>query len=86
MEIWVEDSKQNGKFNLIVKKLSDLTGVTLDIWNDDGSNWGSENVPYPHFTKVDESLYFYKLYKHYLENTTEVVNSIVNIVNELNNV
>jgi hypothetical protein len=84
MEIWSENSKQDGKINLLQKKMSELTGVTGELW--DGSIWGSDVVPYPSFANVDENLYFYKLHKEYMENTTKVINLIVNIVNELNSV
>jgi hypothetical protein len=82
MEIWPEDSKCDGKIKLLQKKMSELTGVTGELW--EGSIWGSDTVPYPRFTNVDENLYFYNLYKEYSENTSQVVNIIINIVNELN--
>jgi hypothetical protein len=85
MEIWSEDLKHGGKIKSLQKKMSELTnvtGVTDGLW--EYSIWRSDTVPYSRFVNVDDDLYFYKLYKEYLENTSQVVNLIINIVNELN--
>jgi len=87
MGIWCENSDGNNlkEINKIRKKLTELTGSENE-WSDDDI-WGSEeNIQYLDCLNIDRNLFFYRLSKQYLENTTDVVNKIINIVNELNSV
>ena len=52
--------------------------------NSDDYIWLSDKYSYPRFSNTEHDLYFYKLQKDYLENTTEVVSLILNFVEELN--
>jgi hypothetical protein len=88
MEVWINETNKNSntkEINALYNKMFELTGKKGEKWND-STVWGSEEFLYPHFSDTDEDLYSYKLYKQYMENTTEVVNTIMNIVNELNNI
>jgi len=87
MGIWCENSDGNNlkEINKIRKKLTELTGSENE-WNDNDI-WGCEkNIQYLDCLNIDRNLFFYRLSKQYLENTTDVVNKIINIVNELNSV
>ena len=88
MAIWLGDSNKGGNSkeeNAIRKKMTALTGAADDQWGDIYV-WASSGVPYPGLgDSDDDSLFFYKLNKQYLEHTSEVVNAIVSFVNELNN-
>ena len=87
MGIWRENSNEsNLKEKMKIRKmLTELTGSENE-WGDE-EIWGVvENIQYLDCVNIDSELYFYRLSKQYLENTTDVVNRIVNIANELNNV
>ena len=85
--IWIDENIKNNdtkEINSLFKKMDELTGVKGNEW-EDGCIWGSDEVVHPGLSNVEEELYPYKLYKQYTENTADVVNTIVKMVNELNN-
>ena len=84
--ITVDESNRNPdkkEINALSKKMTELTASPNKDWED--YVWGTDRYSYPRFSNVDPKLYFYKLNKEYMENTTEVVNLILNFVKELNN-
>jgi hypothetical protein len=86
MEIWTDESKSSSKeINAIRKKMSELMRAEDEKWGEDYI-WANLNIPYLGYPDIDENLFFYRLNKQYLENTSEVINTIVNIVKELENV
>jgi hypothetical protein len=89
MAIWLGDSNKGGnskEINALRKKMTELAGgATDDEWGDIYV-WASSGVPYLGYPGIEKNLFFYRLNKQYLEHTSEVVNTIVNFVNELNDV
>jgi hypothetical protein len=85
--IQVDESNKNlnpNEINALHKKMTELTGKPSKDWKD--FIWANDKYSYPRFSNIEPELYFYKLHKDYLENTTEVVNMILSIANELNKV
>ena len=88
-KLCIQRSDSNKKGDLkeekaLHNKLTELTGMPGK--DSDGFIWYSDKYTYPPFVNIEPDLYFYRLNKEYLENTTEVVNLILNFVNELNKV
>ena len=84
MTIWNINSSNSKEINNLRKKMSELTCASDEDWGDEYI-WASSSIPYLGSPDIDENLFFYRLSKEYLENTSNVVQKIVQIANELNN-
>jgi len=88
-KIYIQAEESNKHSNLkeekaLTDKMTELTGEVNKNW--DGFIWVYDKFSYPRFSNIDPELYFYYLYKEYSENTTEIVDLIINYANELNKV
>ena len=87
--IEVKNHKKNSnikEINSLINKMTELTGKESK-YGGEHNIWINNKCSYPRFSNIDDAdLYNYKLYKEYLDNTKEVVNTILDIAKKLDKV
>jgi len=83
--VWSENKISKAFDKSVYEKMTALTNAVDEKW-DDNYVWASSKVPYLGNPGLNEYLFMYRLYKQYSEHTSEVVDSIIKIYNELNNI
>ncbi|MDR2634181.1 MAG: PD-(D/E)XK nuclease family protein [Treponema sp.] len=75
------DTRDAGEEKVLSQKMNGLTGDSGTSWGESsGVFWANKKkLAYPTLASVDESLYFYELYKLYTERPQEVLDRIVSM-------